>query len=81
MKKKYMAAVANMAALFFIAQPVSAAPATGANDPGAQLERTREQLERQRIADQIAEDERNRGAKVENQDETTSEEKSPAVEF
>ena len=49
--------------------------------PGAQLERTREQLERQRIAEQIAEDEKNRGAKVENQDENTSDEQSPSVEF
>ena len=79
MKKLPITAV--ILALISLAQPVKAAPATGANDPGAQLERTREQLERQRIADQIAEDQKNRGAKVENQDETTSERKSPVVEF
>ena len=71
MRKKFLMAVANAVALMFMTQSATAAPATGANDPGAQLERTREQLERQRIADQIAEDEKNRGAKVENQDETT----------
>ena len=81
MRKKFLMAIANAVALMTLAQPVNAAPADGANDPGAQLERNRELLERQRIAEQIAEDERNRGAKVENQDETTSDEQSPAVEF
>ena len=81
MKKLSVAAVANLAALFFIAQPVYAAPDFGANDPGAQLERTREQLERQRVAEQIAEDEKNRGAKVEKEDEPTSQEESATIEF
>jgi hemolysin activation/secretion protein len=70
-----------MTALTLMAQPVNAEPDIGANDPGAQLERTREQLERQRIAEQIAEDEKNRDAKVKNQDENTSDEQSPSVEF
>ena len=70
-----------MVALMYMAQPAYAAPDYGANDPGAQLERNREILERQRIADQIEEDQRNRGAKVENEEETPSEEKVPAVEF
>ena len=81
MRKNFLAAIANVVAIISLAQPVNAAPADGANDPGAQLERNREILERQRIAEQIAEDERNRKAKVENQEETTSEEKAPAVEF
>ena len=81
MKKLFLTATANLVALIFFAQPVNAAPADGANDPGAQLERTREQLERQRIAEQISEDQKNRGAKVEKQDETTTDEQSPAVEF
>ena len=72
---------AVIVAIMSLAQPVNAAPDYGANDAGAQLERTREALERQRIAEQIAEDEKNRGAKVENQDETTSEEQSAAIEF
>jgi len=79
MKKIPITAV--ILALISLAQPVNAAPDVGANDAGAQLERNRELLERQRIADQIAEDQKNRGAKVENQDETTSQEQSPAVEF
>ena len=81
MRKFPVTTTASLVALIFLAQPVNAAPADGANDPGAQLERNRELLERQRIAEQIAEDEKNRGAKVENQDETTSDEQSPAVEF
>jgi len=81
MRKKVLMAIASTVALMTLAQPVNAAPADGANDPGAQLERNRELLERQRIAEQIAEDQKNRGAKVENQDETTNEEQSPAVEF
>ena len=81
MRKKFLAATANLVALIFFAQPVNAAPADGANDPGAQLERNREQLERQRIAEQIAEDEKNRKAQVEKQDETSSDEQSPTIEF
>lgn len=81
MNKKVLTAVANVVALMYMAQPAYAAPDYGANDPGAQLERNREILERQRIADQIEEDQRNRGAKVENEEESTPEEKVPAVEF
>ena len=81
MRKKFLTAVANVVALMCMAQPATAAPAAGANDPGAQLERTREQLERQRIADQIAEDEKNRGAKVEGDNPTAEEEQSSAIEF
>ena len=80
MKKLSAMAIANMVALMFV-QPVHAAPDVGANDPGAQLQRSREELERQKIAEQIAEDERNRKAKVENQDEATSNEETPALEF
>ena len=69
------------AALLLLAQPVYAAPDVGANDPGAQLERTREQLERQRIADQIAEDQKNRGATVEGDNPTDEEKESSAIEF
>lgn len=76
-----LSATAIAIALITLGQPANAAPDVGANDPGAQLERNREILERQRIADQIEEDERNRGAKVEKQEEKTSEEQSPAVEF
>ena len=81
MRKKFLMAVANAVALMFMTQPATAAPATGANDPGAQLERTREQLERQRIADQIAEDEKNRGAKVENQEPKSEENESEKIQF
>ena len=80
MKKLSATAIANLIALMFV-QPVYAAPDVGANDPGAQLQRAREELERQRIADQISEDEKNRGGKVENQDETTSQEETSTVEF
>ena len=62
---------AVIVAIMSLAQPVNAAPDYGANDAGAQLERTREQLERQRIADQIAEDQRSRGAEVEKEDENS----------
>jgi len=81
MRKKFLMAIANVVALMSLAQPANAAPDYGANDAGAQLERSREQLERQRIADQIAEDQRSRGAEVEKQDETTSEEQEAAIEF
>ena len=60
MRKNFLAAIANVVAIISLAQPVNAAPADGANDPGAQLERNREILERQRIAEQIAEDKKNR---------------------
>ncbi len=78
---KKLPITAAILALMSLTQPVNAAPDYGANDAGAQLERNRELLERQRIADQIAEDQRNRGAEVEKQDEKTSEEQEAAVEF
>ncbi len=58
-----------------------AAPADGANDPGAQLERSREEMERLRIAEQIEEDEQNRNAKVERSDEKNPDEETASVTF
>ena len=81
MKKLFTVAIANAVALMTLGQVADAAPATGANDPGAQLERTREQLERQRIAEQIAEDEKNRGAKVEGDNPSEDENQSATIEF
>lgn len=81
MKKLAVTATVNLVALIFLAQNACAAPDVGANDPGAQLERTREQLERQRIADQIAEDQKNRGAKVESEEQENEETKGEAITF
>ena len=64
-----------------LTQPAFAAPDIEANDPGAQLQRVREELERQRIAEQISEDEKNRGAKVEGDNPSTSQEQNQAIEF
>ena len=72
MRKIFLTTAASLAVMLSPIQPANAAPADGANDPGAQLERTREQMERQRIAEQIAEDEQNRKVQVENQDETSN---------
>lgn len=81
MRKIFKIAMANAVFLMSFAQIADAAPADGANDPGAQLQRSRELLELQRIAEQIAEDEKNRGATVENQENSTSNDQSNAIEF
>ncbi len=65
----------------FPGQIAFAAPADGANDPGTQLERSREEMERLRIAEQIEEDEKTRNAKVEQSDEKNPDEETAAVTF
>ena len=64
-----------------LTQSAYAAPDIEANDPGAQLQRVQDELERQRIAEQIIEDEKNRGAKVEGDKPDKPDEQSNAIEF
>lgn len=56
-------------------------PQYGTNDPGVQLNRMREYMERQRVAQQIAEDRAKEDSKVEGQDTEQEEAPESAVKF
>ena len=77
----YISATISATGVIAAMPTANAAPDIGRHDPGVQLDKARETMERERVARQIADDEEARKNKIERQDAATADEAQGQVTF
>ncbi len=77
----YISATISATGVIAAMPTANAAPDIGRHDPGVQLDKAREAMERERVARQIADDEEARKNKIERQDAATADEAQGQVTF